>query len=65
MRPIQSERLNTGRSTGLPGGYDAVAIFEAPDEKVAMHLALKLLDRMEIMTLVTLPDDEMSPAGPT
>ncbi|OPX69348.1 MAG: hypothetical protein A4E36_01064 [Methanoregulaceae archaeon PtaB.Bin009] len=30
-----------------------------------MHLALKLLDRMEIMTLVALPDDEMSPAGPT
>jgi uncharacterized protein with GYD domain len=46
------------------GRYDTVVIFEAPDEKVAMNLALKRLDRMDIETLVAVPADEKSPAGP-
>jgi uncharacterized protein with GYD domain len=46
------------------GRYDTVVLFEAPDEKVALNVALKRLDRMEIETLVAIPADEMSPAGP-
>jgi uncharacterized protein with GYD domain len=46
------------------GRYDTVVIFEAPNEKVAMNLALKRADRMEIETLVAVPADEASPAGP-
>jgi uncharacterized protein with GYD domain len=46
------------------GRYDTVVIFEAPDEKSAMNLALKRLDRMDIETLVAIPADENSPAGP-
>ncbi len=46
------------------GRYDTVVIFEAPDEKVAMNVVLKRLDRMDIETLVAVPADEMSPAGP-
>ena len=37
------------------GRYDTVVIFEAPDEKVAMNLALKRADRMDIETLVAVP----------
>lgn len=39
-------------------------MFEAPDEKVAMKMALKRADRMEIETLVAVPADSSSPAGP-
>ena len=46
------------------GRYDTVLLFEAPNEKVAMNLALKRLDRMDIETLVAVPADEMSPSGP-
>ena len=46
------------------GRYDTVVIFEAPDEKVAMNVVLERLDRMDIETLVAVPTDEMSPAGP-
>ncbi len=46
------------------GKYDTVVIFEAPDEKVAMNMVLKRADRMEIETLVAVPADEKSPAGP-
>lgn len=46
------------------GRYDTVVIFEAPDEKVAMNLVLKRADRMEIETLVAVPADAASPAGP-
>ncbi|MDV2482785.1 GYD domain-containing protein [Methanoculleus sp. Wushi-C6] len=37
------------------GRYDTVAIFEAPNEKVAMNLSLNRADRMEIETLVAVP----------
>jgi len=46
------------------GRYDTVVIFEAPDEKVAMNVVLERLDRMDIETLVAVPADEKSPAGP-
>ncbi len=46
------------------GRYDTVVLFEAPDEKVAMNMALKRADRMDIETLVAVPADKMSPAGP-
>nr|WP_301664258.1 GYD domain-containing protein [Methanoculleus sp. FWC-SCC1] len=46
------------------GRYDTVVLFEAPSEKVAMEVALRWLDRMEIETLVAMPADAASPAGP-
>jgi len=46
------------------GKYDTVVIFDAPDEKAAMNMVLKRADRMEIETLVALPADKSSPAGP-
>ncbi len=46
------------------GRYDTVVIFEAPDEKAAMNMALKRADRTEIETLVAVPADAGSPAGP-
>ena len=46
------------------GKYDTVVIFEAPNEKVAMNMVLKRADRMEIETLVAVPANEGSPAGP-
>lgn len=45
------------------GRYDTVVIFEAPNEKVAMNMALKRVDRMDIEILVAVPAEEGSPAG--
>jgi len=47
------------------GRYDNVIIYEAPNEKVAMEMALRRADRMEIETLVALPANASSPTGPT
>jgi uncharacterized protein with GYD domain len=46
------------------GRYDTVVLFEAPNEKVAMNMALKRADRMDIETLVAVPAEEGNPAGP-
>ncbi|MEN6342468.1 MAG: GYD domain-containing protein [Methanospirillum sp.] len=46
------------------GQYDNVVLFEVPDEKAAMQMALKRRDRMEIETLVAVPADPSSPSGP-
>jgi uncharacterized protein with GYD domain len=46
------------------GRYDTVVLFEAPNEKVAINLALNRLERMDIETLVAVPAEEMSPSGP-
>ncbi|MCA1917051.1 GYD domain-containing protein [Methanospirillum hungatei] len=46
------------------GRYDTVVLFEAPDEKVAMNVVLKRMDRMDIETLVAVPADENHPSGP-
>ncbi|OPX68142.1 MAG: hypothetical protein A4E38_01915 [Methanoregulaceae archaeon PtaB.Bin108] len=46
------------------GRYDTVVIFKAPVENVAMNTVFKRLDRMEIETLVAVPAERTSPAGP-
>jgi len=46
------------------GKYDTVVLFEAPDEKVAMNVVFKRLDRMDIETLIAVPADENHPYGP-
>jgi len=46
------------------GKYDTVAIIEAPDEKAAMNLVLKRVDRMDIETMIAVPADQASPTGP-
>lgn len=40
------------------GRYDAVAIFEAPDEKIAMKMAIRRATDMDMETLVALPIGE-------
>jgi uncharacterized protein with GYD domain len=40
------------------GRYDAVAIFEAPDEKVAMQMALRRADFLDLETMVAIPAEE-------
>ncbi|MDD1673497.1 MAG: GYD domain-containing protein [Methanomicrobiales archaeon] len=46
------------------GMYDTVVLFEAPNEKVAMKMALNRADRMDIETLVAVSAEDGSPAGP-
>jgi uncharacterized protein with GYD domain len=67
MKDIESD--SKGQITYLGiwwtlGKYDTVVMFEAPDEKAAMNMVLKRADRMEIETLVAVPADAPSPAGP-
>jgi uncharacterized protein with GYD domain len=40
------------------GRYDAVAIFEAPNEKVAMQMAIRRADFLELETMVAIPAEE-------
>jgi uncharacterized protein with GYD domain len=40
------------------GRYDAVAIFEAPNEKVAMQMALRRADFLDLETMVAIPAEE-------
>lgn len=40
------------------GQYDAVWVYEAPDEKVAVQLGLDAGDAMKTETLVAIPRDE-------
>jgi uncharacterized protein with GYD domain len=40
------------------GRYDAVAIYEAPNEKAAMKMAIRRGDVLGIETLVAVPVDE-------
>ena len=46
------------------GRYDTVVMFEAPDEKSAMNMVLKRVERMDIEMLVAVPADASHPAGP-
>ena len=39
-------------------------MFEAPDEKAAMNMVLKQVDRVDIEMLVAVLADASSPAGP-
>ena len=40
------------------GRYDAVAIFEAPDEKEAMKMAIRRADFLDMETMVAVPAEE-------
>jgi uncharacterized protein with GYD domain len=67
LKDIEADMKGQVRYLGIYwtlGRYDTVVLFEAPNEKVAMNMALKRLDRMEIETLVAVPAEEGSPAGP-
>jgi uncharacterized protein with GYD domain len=67
LRDIEDDTKGQVRYLGIYwtlGRYDTVVLFEAPDEKVAMNMALKRADRMDIETLVAVPAEENSPAGP-
>ena len=67
LRDIESDTRGGVKYLGIwwtLGKYDTVVLFEAPDEKAAMHLVLKRADRMEIETLVAVPADASSPTGP-
>ena len=46
------------------GKYDTVVMFEAPDEKAAMNMALKRADRMDIEMMAAVPADPSNPQGP-
>jgi uncharacterized protein with GYD domain len=46
------------------GQYDTVILFEAADERAAMNMALKRVDRMEFEILVAMPAVASSPSGP-
>jgi uncharacterized protein with GYD domain len=41
------------------GKYDAVALYEAPNEKAAMKMAIKRADLMNVETLVAIPREEI------
>jgi uncharacterized protein with GYD domain len=67
LKDIESDTKGQVRYMGIwwtLGKYDTVGMFEAPDEKVAMNMALKRAERMDIETLVAVPADASSPAGP-
>ena len=67
LKDIEADTKGQVRYLGIYwtlGRYDTVVLFEAPNEKVAMNLVLKRADRMEIETLVAVPAEEGSPAGP-
>lgn len=67
LKDIEDDMKGEVRYLGIYwtlGRYDTVVLFEAPNEKVAMNMALKRADRMEIETLVAVPAEERSPAGP-
>ena len=40
------------------GRYDAVAIFEAPNEKEAMQMAIRRADFLTLETMVAIPAEE-------
>jgi uncharacterized protein with GYD domain len=40
------------------GRYDAIAMFEAPNEKEAMQLAIRRADFLDMETLVAIPAEE-------
>ncbi|MDD1668837.1 MAG: GYD domain-containing protein [Methanomicrobiales archaeon] len=67
MKDIEADTKGQVRFLGIYwtlGRYDSVVVFEAPDEKVAMNMALRRADRMDVETLVAVPADTGSPAGP-
>jgi uncharacterized protein with GYD domain len=67
MKDIEDDQSANVKYHGIYwtlGKYDTVVICEAPDEKTAINMVLKRIDRMEIETLIAVPADATSPAGP-
>ena len=67
LKDIESDTKGQVRYLGIwwtLGKYDTVVMFEAPDEKEAMNMVMKRVDRMKRETLVAVPADAASPAGP-
>jgi len=67
MKDIESDTKGQVKYLGIYwtlGRYDTVVMFEAPDEKAAMNMVLKRVDRMDIEMLVAVPADASNPAGP-
>jgi uncharacterized protein with GYD domain len=67
LKDIEDDTKGQVRMLGISwtlGRYDTVVLFEAPNEKGALHMALKRADRMDVETLVAVPADAGSPAGP-
>ena len=67
MKDIESDTKGQIKYLGIYwtlGRYDTVVMFEAPDEKSAMNMVLKRVDRMDIEMLVAVPADAANPAGP-
>jgi uncharacterized protein with GYD domain len=61
MKRIEAETRQGVKVHGIYwtlGRYDAVAIFEAPDEKTAMKMAISRADGMNMETLVAVPLEE-------
>jgi uncharacterized protein with GYD domain len=61
MKRIETETKEGMKVHGVYwtlGRYDAVAIFEAPDEKTAMKMAIRRSEGMNIETLVAVPIEE-------
>jgi uncharacterized protein with GYD domain len=55
---IRKKGSNLLASTGTPGKYDAVAVYEAPRKKAAMKAAIAPADLMERETLVAVLREE-------
>jgi len=67
LKDIEADTKGKVRYVGIYwtlGRYDSVVLFEAPNEKVAMKMAFTRADRMERETLVAVPAEKGSPAGP-
>jgi uncharacterized protein with GYD domain len=67
MKDIEADTKGQIKYLGIYwtlGRYDTVVMFEAPDEKAAMNMALNRVDRMDIETLVAVLADASSPYGP-
>jgi uncharacterized protein with GYD domain len=62
LKKIESEEAREGiKVHGIYwtlGRYDSVAIFEAPDEKITMKMAVRRADNMAMEPLVAVPIEE-------
>ena len=55
---LASEGIKSLGSYWTLGRYDAVVLFEAPDEKAAMRLATRFSDRASTETLIALKRED-------
>ena len=67
LKDIESDTKGQVRYLGIwwtLGKYDTVVMFEAPDEKEAMNMVMKRVDRMKRETLVAVPAKvNVTPSG--